>query len=172
MKKSRSWILLAVAVAACPVSVVAQQPPLNDPLLDHLAGTWVLRGTIDGKQVVHNIDAGWVLEHHYMRIHELSTEQNPDGNPAYEATVFVGWNRSTAEYGCAWLDTYGGLSPQSLGTGKRAGDELRFVFKNPDGLFRTTFAYNSAAGTWDWRMDQETQGKQSAFLRASLKPLK
>ena len=43
---------------------LAQKPAMNSPLdlLDHLAGQWVLQGTIAGKQTTHDVQAEWVLK--------------------------------------------------------------------------------------------------------------
>ena len=49
-----SLILLASPLAA--------QRMQRDSLLDRLAGNWVLRGTIAGQQVVHDVSARWVLD--------------------------------------------------------------------------------------------------------------
>jgi hypothetical protein len=42
-------------------AVVAQS--LNDPLLDRLIGTWVLRGDIAHKPITHVVKVQWVLAH-------------------------------------------------------------------------------------------------------------
>ena len=45
-----------------PPSTTAQQPGFQDPLLDLLAGNWVMTGTIAGAETTHDIVAEWVLE--------------------------------------------------------------------------------------------------------------
>src|SRR5580658_7706282 len=62
--------------------------PIAESLLNHMIGKWVLQGQIDGKETSHDIDAEWVLNHEYVRLHELSRERNANGEPAYEAIVF------------------------------------------------------------------------------------
>ncbi len=138
-------------------------------LLDHLAGRWVLQGTIAKKQTTHDVDADWVLAHHYLRIREVSRELNPDGTPQYEAAVYVGWDEPAAQYTCAWLDVYSG-SFMSIGAGKRSGDTIPFVFKDrePGEGFRTTFVYHPAADTWDWAMDNDRKGILTPFARLTL----
>jgi len=158
--------LFILAVSAC----FAQQPTLHDEFLDHLAGRWVLQGTIAGKKTTHDVDAQWVMQHQYLRIHEVSRELNPQGEPAYEATVYVGWNQAISQYGCVWLDTYGGLLPVSLANAKRNGNEIPFLFRDEHRVFHTTFRYHPDAGTWDWDMDSETTGKLTPFARLILTP--
>ena len=159
---------LALLLMLSPLLMQAQHPVVQDPLLDHLAGHWTLRGTIAGKPTVHDVDAAWVMGHHYLRLHEVSTTHNPAGEPDYEATVYIGWQETAAQYGCVWLDTYGGTSPVSLGTGKRAGDAIPFVFHSPEGDFHTTFTFHAANNTWDLRMESETHGSLTPFARATL----
>src|SRR5208282_4812975 len=61
---TRNMRRLLSLVAFCAASVVAaQQPPVQSPLLDHLAGKWVLQGTIAGQETTHDVDADWVLDH-------------------------------------------------------------------------------------------------------------
>jgi hypothetical protein len=94
-----------VATIFAALIAIAQQAPVNSPLLDHLAGKWLLQGTV-GKQIVtHDLDAEWVLQHHYLLFPEVSREKNVKGEPQYEATVFVGWNEKTKQYACVWMYT-------------------------------------------------------------------
>jgi hypothetical protein len=162
-------ITLAVAGAG---HASAQQPTFQDALLDHLAGRWLLKGTVAGKPTTHDVEAVWVMEHQYLRIHEVSRELNPKGEPAYEATVYVGWDAPNSQYGCVWLDTYGGVAPISLGTAKRVGDTIPFVFRDKAGAFHTTFAYHSTDNSWDWKLDNEDKGALLPFARVTLTRVK
>lgn len=152
-------------------SASAQQPTFQDPLLDHLIGKWILQGTIAGGETTHDIVSEWVLDHQYVRLHEVSREKNAKGQAAYEAIVFVGWDQPSSEYACLWLDTTGGggISAQAIGHAKRSGDEIAFLFKGKDGsIFHTTFAYRKGNDTWRWLMDGEEGGKLQPFARVTL----
>ena len=83
---------LIALVILLPVCVSAQPQGLQDPLLDHLIGKWVLRGTIAGKRR-RTTSFEWVLGHQYVRLHEVSREKNAKGQAAYEAIVFIGWDQ-------------------------------------------------------------------------------
>lgn len=146
----------------------AQQPTLRDPLLDHLAGKWVLQGIIQDRPATHDITAEWVLGHQYLRIQEVDRAKDGSGEPAYQADVYVGWDQKLGQYACVWLDTYGGVSPVSIGNAKRDGDQIKFLFKDAESVFHTTFAFDAKSGTWEWRMDSEQAGKFNPFLRAKL----
>jgi hypothetical protein len=153
------------------VPAAAQQATLNDPLLDHLAGRWVLSGTMDAGPTTHDIEAQWVLAHQYLELHEVSREKNRDGAPAYQATVYIGWDTKKQIYDCVWLDDYGSISTQSLGYAKPAGNSIAFVFQDRDdpGTFHTTFTWHPKDETWSMDMDQETSGKLTSFARTVLK---
>jgi hypothetical protein len=160
-----------VSLALVSFSASAQQPPFQDPLLDHMIGKWVLRGTIGGSETTHDIDAQWVLDHQYVRLHEVSREKNAEGRAAYEAIVFIGWDKSSSRYACLWLDSTGGggISARAIAYAKRNGDEIAFLFNGGDGsIFHTTFVYDKGSDTWQWLMDGEEGGKLEPFARVEL----
>ncbi len=165
----RRRVGIAIAcVVLCASVAFAQQPTLRDPLLDHLAGNWVLQGVIMGKQTTHDISADWVLAHQYLRIHETSREKKPNGEPEYQAMVFIGWDEKANQYACVWLDDFGGAYDSTIGHAKRGGDEIAFLFNYPEGPFHTTFAYDPMSDTWQWRMDSENKGVLKPFARVKL----
>ncbi|HVP91027.1 MAG TPA: hypothetical protein VMS75_07395 [Terriglobales bacterium] len=161
----------AAAFVLVASSAPSQQTALQDPLVERLVGTWVLRGTIGGQQTTHDIVADWVLGREYVRLHEVSREKDATGRPAYEAIVFIGRDPGSDGYACLWLDSTGGggLAGQAIGHAKRGVDAMAFVFKGSDGsLFHTTFAYDKAVDTWQWLMDGEEGGKLVPFARVRL----
>lgn len=163
------WIFVSLVLVSFTAS--AQQPSFQDPLLDHMIGKWVLRGTIGGRETTHDIVTQWVLNHQYVRLREVSREKDAEGRAAYEAIVFIGWDESSSRYACLWLDSTGGggLTGQAIGHAKRNGDEIAFLFKAGDGsTFHTTFAYSKVTDTWQWLMDGEEGGKLQPFARVKL----
>ena len=163
-------IVFAVLIVWSGAVAFGQQPPVNSPLLDHLVGKWVLEGTIAGRDTIHDVNAEWVLEHHYVRIQEVSRQKNEKGEPQYQATIYIGWNEATKENACVWLDVYGGLSSESIGVASPKENELLFVFKDGKGAvtFKNNFVYDAKAGTWEWRMDNVANGVAKSFGRVKL----
>jgi hypothetical protein len=153
-----------------PYTIFAQQPTLRDSLLDCMTGEWVLKGKIAGSETVHDIKAEWVLAHQYVRLHEISREKDVKGEAAYEAEVYVGWDQSTSEYICIWIDIWGGVSAQSVGRAKPNGNEIAFLFrdKNEKIGFHTTFIYDKSIDAWQWLMDNDENGKLQPFARVKL----
>jgi hypothetical protein len=166
----RGPIFVAILAALSAAPALAQQAAFSDPLVDHLAGHWVLQGRMDKGQVTHDVSAEWVLAHQYLEIHEVSREKNKDGSPVYQAKVFIGWDATRKIYDCVWLDDYGSISTQSLGYATPSGDSIAFVFQDRDdpGKFHTTFTWHPEDGTWAMDMDNEADGKRTAFARTVL----
>jgi hypothetical protein len=166
MKKALLLVLTLLSGAAA----AQQTPPVSSALLDHLAGSWVLQGTIAGQTVTHDIDAEWVLEHHYLRVHEVSREKTDKGEPRYEAFIFIAWNDSPKQYSCAWLDVYGGFSPVSVGVAAVKDSDIPFVFKDEHGevVFNNDFIYDAKSDAWQWQMDNVDKGSIKPFGRVKL----
>jgi len=168
-KAAMKQLFLLVTILAAH-GAMAQQAPVNSPLLDHLAGKWLLQGTVGKQAVTHDFDAEWVLEHHYLRFHEVSREKNEKGDPQYEATVFIGWNEKTKQYACVWMDVYGGATPESIGIAAPKENELAFVFTDEHGetSFTNTFTYDPKTNTWEDRLDNVEKGVAKPFARFKL----
>ena len=162
--------LLILATILASLTVMAQQAPVDSPLLDHLAGKWLLQGTVNDLPVTHYLDAEWVLQHHYLRFHQVSREKNEKGEPRYEATVFIGRNEKTKQYACVWMDVYGGATPESIGLATPKENELAFVFSDEHGetSFTNTFIYDPKTDTWENRLDNIVKGEAKPFARFKL----
>ena len=162
--------IVLVAIIFATLATMAQQAPVNSPLLDHLAGKWAMQGTVGKQAETHDLDAEWVLQHHYLRFHETSRDKNGKGEPNYDATVFIGWNEKTKQYACVWLDVYGGLTVESIGVAVPKENELAFVFTNEQGekSFTNTFIYDPKANTWDNQLDNVVKGEAKPFARFKL----
>jgi len=150
--------------------ILAQQPTLRDSLLDHMTGNWLLQGKIAGQDIVHEIDASWVLGHQYILIKETSHEKKADGQPSYEANVYIGRDQAPGEYICVWLDVFGGISPQSIGRSKPNGNEIFFIFRDSSNAdnFHTKFIYNKSNDKWQWLMDNIDNGQPRPFADVKL----
>jgi hypothetical protein len=167
--KTNLAVLALLFITSFPAA--AQQPVPIDPLLDRLAGTWILQGTIAGHQTTHDIESKWVLGHEYLRLQETSREKNAQGQLAYEAIIFIEWDDTAHEYRCLWLDsTGGGGLAAPIAQGKHGNDEITFSWRDRDNDsgVNTTFPYNKAADTWNWLIDNEKAGKRTPFARVKL----
>ena len=169
----RSTICAIALGIAAPSGATAQQLGLRDTILDRLVGAWILEGTIGGEAAVHDVVAEWVLDHQYLRVHEVARERREDGEPLYEAMVFIGWDPPSSRYRCLWLDSTGGtgLDTRAIGHAELEGDTLPFVFVDPSdgGLIHNTFVYSGNEDTWEWRIDLENAGERRQFARVRLR---
>lgn len=161
--------------AGIPCSAVAQSSKKPDPefLMEKMIGKWVMRGTIGGEKVVHDVVVDRILNKQYVRIHELSREKDAAGKPAYEAWIHISWDKANQEFAVMWLDNTGvtNFSADGVGHGKPDGDRIPFVWKLADGSgIRNTFAYDRAGKSWAWSIDNvEKSGESSSFARVTLK---
>lgn len=159
---------IVALVLALSLSAHAQETGFQDELLDKFTGSWILRGTIAGDDVVHSIEAQWVLGHHYL-VFDESTEL---GEIDYEAKVIIGWDEPSDRYVCLWLDSTGGsgLSNGILGYAEKSEDKLAFIFAGETSRFHTTFSYDRSNDTWHWTMDSEKEeGRFKPFARLTMK---
>jgi hypothetical protein len=167
----RRIFVLAAALLAAARAASGQQPATPaPPLIDRLVGTWVLSGTIDGKQTTHDVEARWVLNHGYVRIHEVSRERDAAGAPEYEATVFISVDEKSGEYTALWLDSTGngGLSATGFGHARPTASTIPFRFETQGGTFHNTFLYFPKTDSWQWNLDDESGGVLRPFARVTL----
>ena len=147
------------------------EPLAPDALLNRLAGTWVLHGTIAGKQTTHDVHAEWVLDHEYLQLHETSHEKTASGKAAYEAIVYLEWDAKSQQYRCLWLDSTsgGGLSPEGIAHGSPSGDSIPLIFKlSATDQIHTTFSYNKTSDTWQWLIDNVANSRTQRFANVTL----
>jgi hypothetical protein len=169
--RSAATFLLVFCLAAA--SLAAGPDPGGHAFLDRLTGSWILRGTLAGKQTTHDVSGTWILDGLYLELHEKSRETDAKGKAQYEAVVLLGIDEKTGEYQCLWLDSTGGggLLPSAMGRGKRAGDSVPFLFRDPDGTvsFSNVFAYDEATQAWTWQLDNvRKDGSYAPFGRVKL----
>jgi hypothetical protein len=167
-------VRVAALVAALSVAAVGSvgAQALDAPLLDRLVGTWVLRGTIAGKPVVHDVTAQWVLGHQYIQIHETSRPGTVTASHAYDAIVYIGWNPDQKQYSCLWLDSTGGngLVPTAFGHAPSNPAQLLFTWRTGDGepTLTNTFDYDQATHSWRWTIDNIDKGQRRPFAKVQL----
>ena len=145
-----------LGVLLVPLAALAQAPSAwHDELVDRLAGTWKVTGTIRGQKAHHDLRAEWALNHQFLRIEEQTSADAPADERRYQATWFLGYDSATSKYVLHLMDIYGGSYSETLGRGARLGDEMHFDFPYPDGLFRSTYRWNSQTHGWQWHMEQQ-----------------
>lgn len=149
----------------------AEDRGFQDALLDKMVGKWVMTGTIAGDEITHDLVADWVLEHHYLRFHEVARGVDSTGAPLYEAIVFIDWDEPSGRYACLWLDSTGGggIASKVLGYAKPSGDSLPFVFDTGEGsVIYTTFTYRRETDDWTWTIDIAKGEKSRRFAEVVL----
>ena len=144
----------------------------RDELADHITGTWKVEGQVLGRDAHHEVNAEWVLNHQFVRIHEKTAASAPAAEHRYEAIWFLGYDAISERYVLHLLDVFGGRFSETLGYGTRTGNEIRFVFEYPDGPFHTVFRRSPENRSWQWLMEQkDKEGKWTKFGDLRLTPL-
>ncbi len=173
VKAMKRLLLLAALCGIATVSIGAQSSAGNDLWLSRLVGHWVLEGRIAGKDTTDDVDGEWVLNHLYVRLHEVSREKDAKGQPAYEAIIYVTRDAGRGEYAILWLDNTasGAFAAEGTGHAKPDGESLPFLFKDGQGVitFKNTFVYDPANRTWAWVMDNVEKGVPKPFGRVKLR---
>jgi len=167
----KHFVALLIALCLAPAAFAQPLAERGTPL-DHLAGRWVMSGTIAGQEIMHDLTSEWVLAGHYLRFHEIARERDENGDPAYEAIVYFGWDEVSERLVCLWLDVTGGggLVPDGFGYGRPEGDRIPFVWgAGTDSQIHNTFTYHHAQDTWAWRIDNMREGKADNFAQVLLK---
>lgn len=166
----KSFVLLALTLCWA-TAISAQTLAERGTPLDHLAGRWVMSGTIAGNEIVHDLEAEWVLGGHYLFFHEIARGRDEQGNPAYESRVYFGWDEEDERLVCLWLDVTGGggLVPDGLGYGEPDGDRIPFVWgEGAESQIHNTFTYRADSDSWTWQIDNVREGEARNFARVTL----
>lgn len=129
---------VAAVAAASPA-----RPPLHDEFLERLAGRWKLTRQVRGRTVENTVQADWVLDHQFLRVHMKDVAEPP----AYEAEIFFGFDAARNRCVLHWLDSFGGRH-SSVGYGVREGNTIAFLFDSPEGRIRNTFTFFQEIQTW------------------------
>jgi hypothetical protein len=168
MKTSSLLIMLVTALVSVPS--IAQAPAeWQDSLADRLTGTWKLEGKVMGREAHHEVNAEWVLNHQFLRIHEKTAATAPASENRYEAIWFLGYDAVSERHVLHLIDVFGGRFSETLGYGTRNGNKIRFVFEYPDGPFHTTFRWSPENATWLWLLEQKDKdGKWTTFADLKL----
>ena len=153
----RSPVIALLLASILPVLLAADtantRTPFQDEFLEKLAGRWNLTRTIRGTTEENKVEADWVLEHQFLRLHM----KDPASPPKYEADVYIGYDKTKSRYVAHWMDTFGG-GFSLMGFGVRDGNSLPFIFEDAEGTVRNTFSYDPAAQTWTCLIVQKTKG--------------
>lgn len=162
---------LLLALSQVATTAAALQPSASPPgdLLDHLTGRWVLRGTMGQTELHQQVEAEWVVQGQYLRMHMLDAEPPAEGQTPYEAVYMLGYDEEAGEYIFHLFDTYGAAYTRTIGVGIRTGDSIRFLFDYPGGLFANTFTWYPEAHRWEMTLEQQSEdGTWTRFATKTL----
>ena len=166
----KNLVITMISLFFAP-AVIAQTLAERETPLDHLVGRWVMTGTIAGQNIVHDLEAEWVLGGHYLYFHEVARGRNENGDPAYESRVYIGWDEASERLVCLWLDVTGGsgLVPDGFGYGQSEANRIPFVWgEGSNRQIHNTFTYKRGEDNWIWSIDNVRDGEPRNFARVEL----
>ena len=134
----------------------------HDDLLDHLVGKWVATGIVHGNPATLNIEAEWVLEHQYLRIHEQGAENVPGMPFPFEGVLFVGYQQTGKRYVAHEMTVWGGDDPtEGFLHAIRTGDEIKLVGKDGTEVMRVQrFTWDPVSRSWHIESRPVKAGKE------------
>lgn len=153
MKRSTLLILLI------PWFVLAQPPPLQDPLLDNFVGDWKIERSVRKKPVVQtSVRCQWVLNHQFIEFHYGAA----DAKPEYEAFVYIGYDDTAKNYVCHWVDVFGAKDSE-LGRGTKDDKLSSLELKFGNGDLTNKFTFDPQTKTWTSLIRQIEKGEWVTF---------
>jgi hypothetical protein len=155
----RLALLLSGAAAAAP--------PAPAPYLAGLSGEWELTGTVQGNPAHYRAHGAWVLNGSWLEF-SMRDVATP---PAYEAQVYLGYDRSADDYIAHWLDKFGAAGARVVATGHLNGRTLVLEFPYAWGAFRDTLTLADAGRGTLLLESQEKDGRWSTFALYQMKRL-
>ena len=164
--KGHAAALLALTLAVTAHAAAPSAPPGADPFLALLAGPWNMVATVPGKPTWHQHGEGrWVLKDGWLCLSIIDIASPP----AYQASVYLGFDPKAGDYIAHWLDQFGAAGARVLATGKRDGQTLVLLFPYAEGQFRDTLtlAADGSSGTLLLE-SQEKDGSWSTFASYTL----
>jgi hypothetical protein len=72
----------------------------------------------------------------------VGTSRPQDCQAAIRSDAMIGYDNMSERYVVHWIDVFGVRFSETLGYGKRVGNEIDFIFEYPDGPFRTNLIWD------------------------------
>lgn len=128
---------------------------MSDEFLDPLVGSWALTGTMGETELRQKVDAQWVVQGRFLRVHFMQEVQVPEDQPLYEAVYMLGYDDGSDQYVMHSFDTFGAGYSRTVGVGSRHGDSVEFLFEYQSALFSNTFSWNQENMEWTMLIQQQ-----------------
>jgi len=131
--------------------------------LDHLAGQWLLTGTMGDVDLRQEVDAKWILGERFLSMYfnSITAEDNPTSD--YEAVYHIGFNEESEIYVMHLLDTTEVPVECTVGRAKREGNSLPFLFEYGDMRFFNVFTWYPEKDRWSFRQSFDEDGDTRLF---------
>jgi hypothetical protein len=153
-----------LALSSAGLQAVEQKPDgrFHDELLDHLVDHWDVTGTAHGRPTTSTLEAEWVFNHQFLRVHQRSVENIPEINAPFEAEFFIGYDHANHGYVAHFASVWGGDDPtEGLLRGARTGNELKLLYKAVgDQAINQRFIWEPESKSWHILSAMVNAGKE------------
>jgi len=131
--------------------------------LDNLIGLWELSGEMGDIELRQSVVGRWTLGGRYIELYFKSTLPSQDDQPQYEAVYYIGYNQENDLFVMHLFDTTEILLTNTVGLGKRVGDEISFQFDYETGPFTNRFVWQQVRGSWKFEQTYLEGGQLRKF---------
>jgi hypothetical protein len=135
MRTSLTVVFGILLMSAAFAQTARPVPTVQDDLLDRLIGTWEVSGNVHEASSAQTVEAEWVLNHQFVRIHEKTLQNVPGRDIPFEAFNYIGYDRVGKRYVVHPLNVWGTSGP-SVAYGERKNNELAFSATDGTTTFR------------------------------------
>ena len=135
----------------------------HDEVLNHLVGKWTVSGVVHGAPFQNlNLDAGWILNHQYLQIHEKGTDTVTWLKMPWEAIFLIGYNLKEKHYVAYELNVRGVDEPfEGFSHATRAGNKFKISSRvSADEIINQYFIWEPVANSWHLETRLEKAGKE------------
>jgi hypothetical protein len=157
-------IIIGVRFVLTALAQDAVDGSFHDDLLDHLVGQWEISAVAHGRPPDKGIlDAEWVLNHQFLKIHQQGTAKIPGMNTPFEGIYFVGYDHANKRYLAHLVCVGGGDDPtEGLIYGSRTGNEIKLTYKAVQGQgIVQRFTWKPESKSWHIVSRMVNDGKES-----------
>jgi hypothetical protein len=137
--------------------------------LDHLAGDWVLTGTMGDVSLRQHVNAEWTLGKRFLRMYFTSIVEDDNPTAGYEAVYHIGYNEQNEVFVMHLLDTTEVPLTCDVGHGHRDGNDVAFAFKYGETPFINRFSWDPEAGRWTFLQTYQQDGETHVFATKEMR---
>lgn len=137
--------------------------------LNGLVGKWLLTGMMGDVPLRQRVSADWTLGKKYLRMYCKSVTRKDNPTWDYEAVYHIGYSESEDLFVFHLLDTTDVPIECVVGTGRREGNGISFLFRYGDSRFNNTLTHLAGQDEWRFLQTYEEDGEIHTFATKEMR---